>query len=91
MFRGANIENSTYGLTICAERAAVASAITAGARRITACAVVADHQPPARPCGQCLQTLAEFADAGMPIVLENLAGERETLPLGALLPQPFRF
>jgi cytidine deaminase len=91
VFVGANVENSTYSATVCAERAAVAAAVAAGARRVTACAVVADHVPPARPCGVCLQTLAEFAGPETPIVLQNLSGEVASLRLGDLLPQPFRF
>jgi cytidine deaminase len=92
---GCNVENGSWGLTVCAERVALASAVAAGAvaagaRPPAAIVVVADHDPPARPCGMCLQSLAEFA-ADLPILLVNLAGERETFRLRELLPQPFRF
>ncbi|HSN92952.1 MAG TPA: cytidine deaminase, partial [Anaeromyxobacteraceae bacterium] len=54
----ANVENASYGLTLCAERAAVAAAVAAGARRLDAVAVASGTSPPTPPCGACLQTLA---------------------------------
>jgi homotetrameric cytidine deaminase len=84
-----NCENCVPALSICAERSAVAHAVSAGLRRPQALAVVADGSPPSRPCGLCRQTLAEFA-AELPILVCNLAGEREELSLGELFPQPFR-
>ena len=88
--RGCNIENRSYGMTICAERTAFAAANAAGHREFTAIAVAADCRPPARPCGLCLDTMAEFADE-LEIVLVNLQGERERYRLSELLPHPFRF
>lgn len=85
----ANCENCVPALSICAERSAVAHAVSAGLRRPHALAVVADGSPPSRPCGLCRQTLAEFA-AELPILVCNPAGEREELLLSELFPQPFR-
>ena len=60
IFVGCNVENASYGLTICAERAAVCAAISAGATRFRRAVVVSDVDPPAAPCGACRQVLAEF-------------------------------
>jgi cytidine deaminase len=84
---GCNVENASYGLSVCAERHAVAAAIAAGTRVFTAVAVVTDSSPPASPCGACRQVLAEFGD--FPVILANLAGERRITSVGALLPDAF--
>ncbi len=88
VFAGANLENASYGLTLCAERVAVAAAAMAGARRIDAVAVASGTSPPTPPCGMCLQTLAEFARPSLPVVLAGSRGAVETT-LGALLPHGF--
>ena len=84
---GCNVENASYGLAICAERSAVSAAIASGVQRFDAIAVVADCSPPASPCGACRQVLSEFGD--FPVVLANLAGERELASVRDLLPGAF--
>ena len=84
---GYNVENASYGLTVCAERNAVAAAVAAGAKRIRAVAVVAD--PVATPCGACRQVIAELGPAATEIVLARPTGAPRATTLGALLPQAF--
>ena len=90
VFVGCNVENASYGLTICAERAAVCAAVAAGVQQLVAVAVVTDLPDPARPCGACRQVLAEFGP-GMDVVLANRAGARMLTSMAALLPDPFTF
>ena len=90
VFVGANVENASYGLALCAERSAIAGAIAAGETRLAAVAVITASSPPAAPCGMCRQVLAEFADDDLPVTLVNDAGERKDTTLGALLPHAFR-
>ena len=87
IFRGCNVENASYGLSVCAERHAVGAAVAAGSSRLTAIAVVADTSPPTSPCGACRQVLAEFGD--MPVILANLRGERTVTSVAQLLPEAF--
>ncbi|ABC80396.1 cytidine deaminase [Anaeromyxobacter dehalogenans] len=86
---GCNVENASYGLTVCAERAAVAAAVAAGARRLDAVVVASGTSPPTPPCGACLQTLAEFGGPDLPVVLAGARGARVETTLGALLPSAF--
>jgi cytidine deaminase len=90
VYSGANVENASYGLCICAERSAVAQAISDGAKKIAGVAVVTSTSPPAAPCGMCRQTLAEFAPDSVELVLVNDKGERLETTLGQLLPRAFR-
>jgi cytidine deaminase len=85
---GCNVENATYGLTVCAERVAVFKAISEGARRFRRAAVVADTDTLTPPCGACRQILWEFC-GDIEIVLANPRGKSETLRLKDLLPRPF--
>ena len=85
---GCNIENSTYGLTICAERVAMFKALSEGHRRFKRVALVADLDAPTPPCGACRQILWEFA-GDLEIVLANLNGETGRHRVSELLPQPF--
>ena len=89
VFEGANVENASFGLTVCAERAAVVAAVLAGGRALEAVAVASGTVPPTPPCGMCLQTLAEFAGPGLPVTLAGARGSRVETTLGALLPRAF--
>lgn len=88
---GCNVENVSYGLCICAERTAVASAVALGHRQFRAIAVSTASTPPAAPCGMCRQVLAEFVADGndLPIVLVNPEGQRLRTSIRALLPGAF--
>ena len=85
----ANVENSSFPLSVCAERNAIAAAIANGARRINALAVVGGDSRPTPPCGGCRQVLAEFASRETPVVYATRSGERVATTLGALLPAAF--
>ena len=85
---GCNLENATYGLTICAERVAMFKALSEGHRAFTRIAVVADTEAPTPPCGACRQILWEFG-GDLEIVLANLHEEKGTYRLKDLLPLPF--
>ena len=85
---GCNVENATYGLTICAERLAVFKAISEGARRFRRVAIAADTPTLTPPCGACRQILWEFC-GDVEITLVNLAGQTETFRLKDLLPRAF--
>lgn len=88
---GCNVENASYGLTICAERNAISAAVAAGSRRIRAVAVVTSAQPPASPCGACRQVLAEFAPDEAPVFMAGVRGTTcVTSTVGLLLPGAFR-
>ncbi len=89
IFQGCNVENRSFGLTICAERVAIASAVAAGSRQPRAVAVVTGTDPPSVPCGPCLEVLTEFAEADLPIVLANPSGASLKYRLKDLLPHPF--
>lgn len=87
VFSGCNVENASYGLTICAERAAVSAAVSAGVTRFKRAVVVSDVDPPAAPCGACRQVLAEF---GLDLPIDGV-GSRATVRwrLSELLPSAF--
>jgi cytidine deaminase len=89
IYSAANVENSAYPLSICAERNAVARAVAAGHRRIDAAAVVGGESRPSAPCGGCRQVLAEFCAADAPIVYASADGRSVTTSLGSLLPDSF--
>lgn len=89
VYAGANVENASYGLTLCAERVAAATAAAAGARRLDAVAVASGTDEPTPPCGMCLQALAELAVPSLPVLLLGARGARVETTLGELLPRAF--
>ena len=87
VFAGCNVENASYGLTICAERAAVCAAVAAGAQRFRRAVVVSDAEPPAAPCGACRQVLSEF---GSELRVDGVGPSRTvTWTIAELLPAAF--
>lgn len=90
IFVGCNVENASYGLTVCAERNAVCHAVAEGARRFVRCVVYTPLTEPGLPCGACRQVLAEFGPT-MEIVLVGSSEGVRTVSLAEILPQPFRF
>lgn len=88
VFTGANIENASFGLTVCAERVALWNARHAGYRRFSRLAVVADCSPPPAPCGACRQVILELA-GDIEVIMGNLQGEVIRRNLSELLPEPF--
>ena len=88
VYTGCNVENSTYGLTICAERVAIFKAISEGARGFCRIAVAADTEKLTPPCGACRQLLWEFC-GDAEVVLVNLQGKSESFQMKDLFPRPF--
>ena len=88
VYTGCNIESSSYGLTVCAERVAIWKALSEGERHFTELAVVADTEVLTPPCGTCRQIIWEFA-RGATIVFANLKGSSETFHMAELLPRAF--
>jgi cytidine deaminase len=88
IYTGCNVENSTYGLTVCAERVALWKALSEGERTFTHLAVVTSSEPPASPCGACRQLLWEYC-GDIEIVLANPQGCRKTMRLAEIFPHPF--
>jgi cytidine deaminase len=88
IYRGCNIENSSYGMTLCAERVALSSAVANGERKLVAIAIVTDDDPPATPCGACRQVLSEFRK-DLIIIAANLSGQQVRFKLSDLIPHPF--
>ncbi len=87
IFEGCNIENASYGLTICAERNAVFQAVAQGHLRFRSIAITSDDANFITPCGACRQVLAEFSPR-MEIILTNRAGKKKITSLDALFPVP---
>ena len=92
VFTGCNVENSTLGLTVCAERNALAAAVRAGMcpGELVAVAVVGGNEKPLTPCGACRQVLAEFAASACEIICAAPAGQTQVFTLGELLPHRFK-
>ena len=88
VYTGCNIENATYGLTVCAERVALWKALSEGERSFVRIAVGSGGEPPAAPCGACRQLLWEFC-GDLEVVLGNASGVKELHHLAELFPRPF--
>ena len=88
IFGGCNVENATYGLTVCAERVAIFKAISEGERGFDAIAVVTDTDALTPPCGACRQLIWEFC-GDVPVILANLRGKVEVIRMKVLFPKPF--
>ncbi len=91
IYTGANIENSSYSLTCCAERVAIFNALSAGEREFKALAVVGDTETPITPCGACRQVMDEFFDEHVEIILLNTKGAYRMTNIAELLPASFIF
>lgn len=89
LFHGCNVENASYGATICAERGAIAQMVAAGEQEIDAVAVFVDAPEIASPCGICRQVIAEFADDAVVVCANRSA--RIVTSVAELLPRPFKF
>lgn len=90
IYTGCNIENGSYGLTMCAERTAIYKAISDGAKKINAIAIAGGIETPAYPCGACRQVLSEFCEESAAVCCLTLDGKkREVFTLGELLPKSF--
>jgi len=91
LFTGANIENASYGASICAERAAVYAAVLEGERKFRAIAVAGGSDKPVYPCGICRQVIAEFAEKdALKVICANREGKYEVYMFDELLPNSFR-
>lgn len=88
VYQGCNVENASYGGTICAERSAVSAMIIAGEKKIQRVAVYTDHTHAASPCGICRQVLREFGRE-IEVISETASGERRSWTLDELLPDAF--
>ena len=86
---GCNVENASYGLSVCAERNALACAVMEGGPKPVAIAIVADAASAVPPCGMCRQVMAEFATSDLPVRSRNLQGLELRTTLGELLPHAF--
>ncbi len=88
VYTGCNVENATYGLTVCAERVAIFKAISEGERGFDAIAVLTDTETLTPPCGACRQLIWEFC-GDAEVILANLGGKSETFRMAELFPRPF--
>ncbi|WP_010249073.1 cytidine deaminase [Acetivibrio cellulolyticus] len=91
VYTGVNIENSSYGATICAERTAICKAISEGEKSIKAIAIASDSEDYTFPCGICRQVILEFADKDLVILCSNNNGKYKVFSLNDFLPNAFVF
>src|SRR5690625_3970221 len=89
IYLGCNIENSSYGLSNCAERTAIFKAVSNGVKNFKAIAITGDTDGPISPCGACRQVIAEFCKSDMPVYLTNIKGDLQETTVGKLLPGAF--
>lgn len=85
---GCNVENASYGLTVCAERNAIGALVLAG-RKPLAVAIIVDSREPTPPCGMCRQVLAEFSPPALPVRSRTTSGQEARWTVGELLPHAF--
>jgi cytidine deaminase len=90
IFTGCNVENASYGLCNCAERAAIFKAVSDGATDFRRIAVIADTENPVSPCGACRQVMLEMLGEDVQVIMCNLRGATEIRTVGELLPLPFK-
>ena len=88
IFTGCNIENASFGLTVCAERVAILKAISEGSYKFEAMAIVGDTERPCSPCGACRQVISEFGE-DIKIAMSNLKGDVKIKKISELLPEAF--
>lgn len=89
VFTGCNVENSSYGLSICAERTAIFKAVSEGSREFDKLVITGNTEGPISPCGACRQVISEFCSEDMPVILTNVNGNRKETTVGELLPGAF--
>lgn len=90
LYTGCNVENMSFGLTICAERVAIFKAISDGEKVIARVVIVSDDESIPIPCGACLQVMSEFSNGDLEIVVSSRDGKLEKFKLIELLPNPFK-
>lgn len=90
VYSGANVENASFGATVCAERIAVFKAITEGEKDFEKIAISVDSENLGYPCGMCLQVMTEFCDDNFKVIISNRQGEYKEVKLKELLPNAFR-
>lgn len=90
IYTGANIENASYGATVCAERTAIFKAVSEGEKKVQGIAIISDSEDFVYPCGICRQVLAEFGDDDMEIICCKKNGEYKAYKLDEILPYAFR-
>jgi len=89
VFTGVNVENASYGLTMCAERVAIFTAVSAGAKKLRALALTSKNGSSLMPCGACRQVMAELFDSAAPVYSDTGKERYKTTSLRDLLPKPF--
>ena len=88
IFTGCNIENASFGMSVCAERVAIFKAVSEGSTKFEAIAVIGDTDKPCSPCGACRQVISEFGE-DIPLIMANLKGDVKIKKIGDLLPEAF--